>query len=124
MGDLEVLRPATNDCRGTFKTDRNAILRWAIAKDVAQSLLDVGDCLAAYPEFGRRVPGMTNINRDVESEKLVAVPHVGNPGLFGRQFKPAVFPKEVADLVPKPFRFLPGGSCQKHAPIVSITPRQ
>ena len=60
--------------------------------------------------LGDRIPGFSNTYRDVESEKVVPVPHVGNPGLFGRQFEPAGFPKEVADLVPQPFRLLSTGS--------------
>jgi hypothetical protein len=71
-----------------------------MAKDLAQASLDVGDCLAAYPDFGHEIPGFANTNRDVEPEKVIPVPHVGNPGLFSGQFKPTSFPKEAADLVP------------------------
>ena len=50
--------------------------------------------------LGTNFPDLPNTYRDVEAEEVVPVPHVGDPGLFGRQFEPAGFPKEVADLVP------------------------
>ena len=52
VGHLEIVRPAANDCRSSFKADGNAFLHWTIAKDLAQSMLDIGDSLAAYPDFG------------------------------------------------------------------------
>ena len=100
VGNLEVVRPSTNDGRSTDKTNRDAFLRRAIAKGIAQPGLNVGECLAAYLDLGNDLSGFANTRRDVESEKVVPVSHVGYPGLFGGQFEPAGFPKEVADLVP------------------------
>ena len=62
MGYLEIVRPATDDCRSTFKSNRDAFLRWALTKDFAQSRPDVGDCLAAYPEFGHEITRFANTN--------------------------------------------------------------
>ena len=121
VGCLEVVRPATNDSRTPSKADRDAFLHWAMAKDLAQPMLDVCDCFLAYPDFGRQTSGFSNIYRDVESQEVVPVSHVGYPGLFGRQFEPAGFPKKVADLVLEPFRVLPITAREKHAPIIGIT---
>ena len=95
MGCLEIVRPATNDRRSLDKTDRDAFLRRAKAKGLAQTKLDFGNCLAAYLDLGHQFPRLANTDADVESEKIVPVSHMGYPGPFGRQFEPASLLKEI-----------------------------
>ena len=52
VGNLEVIRPTTNDGRSTDKTDRDALLHRAVPDGIAQALLDFGDGLLANPDLG------------------------------------------------------------------------
>src|SRR5208282_5274955 len=120
VGSLEVVRPATNDCRSTSKTDRDAFLHWTITKGLVQPSLNVGDCLTAYLNLGDRHSRFSNTRKDIESEEVVPVAHVGNPGLFGGQFEPTGLTKEIADLVFQPFRICLITARDIHAPVVCI----
>ena len=75
-------------------------MRRAVAKRLLQTPTDVSDGLAADLALGYVLSVTTSTYGEVKAKEVVSIPHMGNPGLFGRQFEPACFPKEIPDLVP------------------------
>ena len=82
--------------------------------------LEVADCLLTDAHFGHELAGSPRSHLEVESEEVVAVPHVRNPGLFLGQPQTARFPEEIADCVAEFLGVPLVTACQKHTPIVGV----